>query len=380
MNRPDDFARETRASSEGDVAPGLSSFVTEASMPAAASTAESTPPALWEFPAEGSHSAVAATAATGAAIRKAAMYASVAAAVGVGIAAGTWGARALQRSRPVATQMAAAPIVNAPVVTPPVDAPAEPSAELIPSVELRPSIGAPVARVVANPPQAAAVSQAVPDDRQPRDAAASTPRGTSGGTSAAARAMPAPRPRTEPVQPAVAPMATMNPAVTLPPPEAAARGRDARCRCAARAEDSCCDRSSRTRSAAIGSGAVRAERDSAHSGPISKRLPASRRPGGAGCMAVCGCACTGQGIRHPLQPGTGVRDLPVRYRGTSCDCSMPRKRNLHSKGRRQGTKSRAASVDVPPAQGGRGVEDRERASAAVSRHAETNRRTNNPAQ
>ncbi len=220
MNRPDDFARETRASSEGDVAPGLSSFVTEASMPAAASTAESTPPALWEFPAEGSHSAVAATAATGAAIRKAAMYASVAAAVGVGIAAGTWGARALQRSRPVATQMAAAPIANAPVVTPPVDAPAEPSAELIPSVELRPSIGAPVARVVANPPQTAAVSQAVPDDRQPRDAAASTPRGTSGGASAAARAMPAPRPRTEPVQPAVAPMATMNPAVTLPPPEA----------------------------------------------------------------------------------------------------------------------------------------------------------------
>ena len=147
------------------------------------------------------------------------MYASVAAAIAVGIAAGTWGARALQRSRPVATQMAAAPIVNAPVATSPVDAPAEPSAELIPSVELRPSIGAPVARVVANPPQIAAASQAVPDDRQPRDAAASTPRGTSGGASAAARAVPAPRPRTEPVPPAVAPMAAMNPAVTLPPPE-----------------------------------------------------------------------------------------------------------------------------------------------------------------
>ena len=199
--------------------PGLSSFVTEASMPPAASTAESAPPAIWEFHAEGSHSAVAATGATGAAIRKAAMYASVAAAVAVGISAGTWGARALQRIRPVATQMAAAPIVNVPVVAPPVDARAEPSAELIPSVELRPSIGAPVARVVANPPRIAAVSQAVPDDRQPRDAAASTPRGTGGGASAATRAMPAPRPRTEPVQPAITPMATMNPAVTLPPPE-----------------------------------------------------------------------------------------------------------------------------------------------------------------
>ncbi len=112
MNRPDDFALETRASSEGDVAPGLSSFVTEASMPASASTAELTPPALWEFPAEGSHSVVAGTAATGAAIRKAAMYASVAVAVGVGIVAGTWGARALQRGRPAATQMAAAPIIE----------------------------------------------------------------------------------------------------------------------------------------------------------------------------------------------------------------------------------------------------------------------------
>ena len=220
MNRRNNLARETRASSDGDVEPGLSSFVTEASMPAAASTAESTQPALWEFPAERSHSAVAAMAATGAAIRKAVMYASVAAAVAVGIAAGTWGARALQRSRPVATQMAAAPIVNAKAVTPPVDAPAEPSAELIPSVELRPSVGAPVARVVANPPQIA-VPRAVPDDRQPRDAAASTPRGTSGGASAAARTVPAPRPRTEPDQPAVAPMATMNPAVTSPRPEAA---------------------------------------------------------------------------------------------------------------------------------------------------------------
>jgi hypothetical protein len=221
MSRTDDFARETRASSEGDVAPGLSLFVTEASMPAAASTAESAPPALWEFPAEGSHSVVAGTAATGAAIRKAAMYASVAVAVGIGSVVGTWGARALQRGRPVATQMAAPPIMNAPVVTPPVDALAERSAELIPSMELGPSIGAPVARVVANPPPiAAAVSQAVPDDRQPRAAAASTPRGTSGGASAAARTTPAPRPRTEPVQPAAAPMATMNPAVTLPSPEA----------------------------------------------------------------------------------------------------------------------------------------------------------------
>ena len=380
MNRPDDFARETRASSEGDVAPGLSSFVTEASMPASASTAELTPPALWEFPAEGSHSVVAGTAATGAAIRKAAMYASVAIAVGVGIVAGTWGARALQRGRPAATQMVAAPTTNAPVVTPRVDVPAEPSAELSPSVELRSSIGAPVARVVANPPQAAAVSQAVPDDRQPRDAAVSTPRGTSGGTSTAARAMPAPRPRTEPVPAGGGSDGDDESRRVVTASRSAARGRDARSRCAASAEDSCCDRSSRTRSPAVGSGAVRAERDSAHFGPISKRLPASRRPGGAGCMAVCGCACAGQGIRHALQPGIGVRDLPVRYRGTSCDRSMPRNRNLHSKGRRQGTKSRTASVDVPPAQGGRGVEDRERASEAVDRHAEANRRTNNPAQ
>ena len=220
MSRPDDFALETRASSEGDVAPGLSSFVTEASMPASAFTSEFAPPALWEFPAEGSDSVVAGTAATGGAIWKAAMYASVAVAVGVGIVAGTWGARALQRGRPVETQMAAAPILNAPVVTTPVDAPAEPSPELIPSVELPPSVGAPVARVIANPPRAAVVSQAVLDDRQPRDAAVSTPRGTSGGTSTAARAVTAPRSRTEPVPPTVAPMARMNPAVTLPPADA----------------------------------------------------------------------------------------------------------------------------------------------------------------
>ncbi len=218
MNRPDDFAGETRASSE--VAPGLSSFVTEASMPASAFAAELTPPALREFPAEGTYSVVASTAATGAAIRKAAMYASVAVAIGVGIVAGTWGARALQRARPAATEMAAAPIANAPVVAPPVDAPAAPPAELAPSGDLRPSIGEPRARAVAKPPQAAAVSQAVPDERRPRDAAVSTPRGTSGGTSTAARAMPAPQPRTEPVEPAVAPMATMNPAVSLPPPGA----------------------------------------------------------------------------------------------------------------------------------------------------------------
>ena len=222
MNRPDDFGLEPRASSEGDVARGLSSFVTEASMPASASTAKLTPAALWEFPAEGSHSVVAGTAATGAAIRKAAMYASVAIAVGVGIAAGTWGARALQRGRPAATQMVAAPTTNAPVVTARVDVPAEPSAELSPSVELR-SPGAPVApvaRVVANPPQAAAVSQTVPDDRQRRDVAVSTPRGTSGGTSTEAGAVPVPRPRTEEVPPAAAPTATMHPAVSLPPPEA----------------------------------------------------------------------------------------------------------------------------------------------------------------
>ena len=123
MNRQDGLARETRVSSEGAVAPALSSFVTEASMPVAASTAESKPPVLWEFPAEGSHSAVAAADATGAAIRKAAMYASVAAAVVFGIVAGTWGARELQRGRPVATQAAAAPIANAPVVTPPTPTP-----------------------------------------------------------------------------------------------------------------------------------------------------------------------------------------------------------------------------------------------------------------
>jgi len=216
MNRRDGLARENFTSSEGAVAPALSSFVTEASLPAPATAADSTQPVLWEFPAEGSRPADASPGAVRARIRKAGMYASVAAVVVVGVAAGTWGARALQRSRPVATQAAAAPIVNAPVIAPPVDeAPAEPSAAVIPSVELRPSTGAPVARVVANPPQVV-----VPDDRQARDAAASTPRGTSGGTLAAARTMPDPRPRTEPVPPAVPPMAAMNPAVMSPPPAA----------------------------------------------------------------------------------------------------------------------------------------------------------------
>ena len=204
MNRQDGLARETRASSEGDVAPGLSSFRDRSLDTGCSIRCGVKPrPHSGSFLLKDRGPPWLPRPRQRAAIRKAAMYASVAAAVAVGIAAGTWGARALQRSRPVATQMAAAPVVNTPVVTSPVDAPAEPSAELIPSVELRPSIGAPVARVVANPPQIAAASQAVPDDRQPRDAAASTPRGTSGGASAAARAVPAPRPRTEPVPPAV---------------------------------------------------------------------------------------------------------------------------------------------------------------------------------
>lgn len=220
MNRRDDFAPGTRASSEGAVAPALSSFVTEASMPAAASTAEPTKPVLWEFPVEGSRSAGTAAAAMREVTRKPAMYASMAAVIFFGIVAGTWGARALQRSRPTATQAAAAPVANVPIVVPAVNAPPELQTGLIPSVELRPSIGAPVARVVANPPQIADASRAVADDRQPRDSAASTPRGTSGGASNAARTTPGARPGTEPVPVAVAPMAAMNPAVTSAPPEA----------------------------------------------------------------------------------------------------------------------------------------------------------------
>jgi hypothetical protein len=190
-------------------------------MPAAASAGEPAKPVLWEFPAEGQRPARTAAAATHAATRKPAMYVSMAAVIFAGILGGTWGARELQRSRPAATHAAAAPVVNAPIVMPAVDEPPQLPTGLIPSVELRPSVGAPVARVVANPPKIAdAASRAIPDDRQPRDAASSTPRGTSGGALAAARTTPGPRPRTEPVPPPVAPMAAMNPAVTSTPPEA----------------------------------------------------------------------------------------------------------------------------------------------------------------
>ena len=221
MNRLDDLARHTRTSSEGAAAPALSSFVAEASLPAAVSAGEPAKPALWEFPAEGPHSAGTAAAVARTSTRHWAMYAATAAVIFGGILAGTWGARALQRSRPAATQAAAAPVVNAPVVGTPVDDPAKLPAALIPSVELRPFVGAPVARVVANPPRIAdAASRPVPDDRQTRDTAATTPRGTSGGASTAARLTPTTRPRTEPVPPPAAPMAAINPAVTSTPPQA----------------------------------------------------------------------------------------------------------------------------------------------------------------
>ena len=213
MNHGEALAREPRAPSKKDAAPALSSFVTEASMPAESSASEPSKHVLWEFPEE-SKKAFRNSGKSPAIRRPAvAMYFAFAAAVIVAVLAGVWWRGSLPVTEPASVTAAVPPAV----VTPPVDMSQERRLDTISSVELGPFIGPPLARVVANAPRmAASLPQPVPDDRQPTGRQASLPRGTSGGAAAAATPTLVPRPRTETAPSALAaPIAPATPAASL---------------------------------------------------------------------------------------------------------------------------------------------------------------------
>jgi hypothetical protein len=212
MNHAQASGRKPSAPSKNDAAPGLSAFVTEASITDAFSASAPPDPVLWEFPEE---SATVTERGGTPAIRKSASaparYVAFAAAVVVAIAAGVWWRGAAPTAQPAASASVAARAV---------DTPRERQLDTISSVELGPFVGTPVRRVVANAPRIAAdLPQAVPDDRQPTGRAASLPRGTSGGGAAAPSVTlaPAPRPSTAPSAP-VSPVTPMAQTASLAPP------------------------------------------------------------------------------------------------------------------------------------------------------------------
>jgi hypothetical protein len=236
MNYRDHPASE----SNDDVAGDLALFVSEATIAGPSFELEQPRDPLWDFPEEGPRSA-----ATPPAVRKpsiygpsrrsdmamgakAGTYGSLLAAVLIAAIAGAWWGRLIPGSRPIASAESTQPVGIAPVMKPREDASHLP-AELMASVELRPSTRPPVASIVPtvaiedtdrieNPrPKPVALSGAAPELRQPPQRAASMARGTSGG--AASRPMPTlgPRTLTEPIP--AAPMVAANSPVRSPAPK-----------------------------------------------------------------------------------------------------------------------------------------------------------------
>ena len=223
----------SRTSSAGgvvpEVAPDLGSFVSEASLPQTASTSETPRHPLWQFPEERT---VISTSRTFPAVRRVAIYASLAAAVLVAAIAGVWWGGSLPWSRPAETGTIAQAVETPPVAVaePPADRPRDLPAELVASVKVQPSTRPPVAnvfstvapvaidRIESTPPKPVALSTAVLEQRQSQERAMAA-RGTSGGAFAPLVPRPAPRPPAAPLP--VAPTVEATPAVRLPVAEPA---------------------------------------------------------------------------------------------------------------------------------------------------------------
>jgi hypothetical protein len=205
----------------------LASFVSEASIATPLELEQPKHP-LWDFPEESLASAAAVASALP--IRKSsnyAPYASFAAGILIAVIAGAWWGELIPGNRPVATAAPPQPLVIAPAMEPRADASGLLAAQLVASVELRPSTRLPVATIVPNIaredaagiesplPKSVALSGNAEELRQPLERRASLARGTSGGAPPALL----PRPSTEPVP--TAPMAAVaNAAVRSPAPEA----------------------------------------------------------------------------------------------------------------------------------------------------------------
>jgi hypothetical protein len=221
MNYRDRIATQSDDEGAGD----LASFVSE---DAIAGTFELEQPedALWQFPEEGSPSAAATPSET--ARRKPSIYACASLVAAIFVGAIVWWGGLIPRSRPVVTGAIAEAVVMEPV-KPPTDVSSLSQAQLIPSLEVRPSARPPMASIVPTvaretagrltspPPKLVALSGAAPERRRPLAPATSMARGTSGGAPEAPIRTLGSRTATDPVT--TAPMVVANPAVRSPAPE-----------------------------------------------------------------------------------------------------------------------------------------------------------------
>ena len=211
----------------------LASFISEAAIGETPLDSEQPRPPLWDFPSEALPSAAAAANVPPAGRQSNyASYASLVAAILIAAIAGAWWGALIPGNRPVATAATPPkPIPITPVTNPGPDTSSQLAAQLLASVELRPSPRLPVASIVPSvasedaariespPPKSVALSASVAERRQPLERATSLARGTSGGAPTAPPPALGPRPSAEPVPPA--PMAAVANAPVRPPtPEA----------------------------------------------------------------------------------------------------------------------------------------------------------------
>ncbi len=236
--------RDRIAAQSDDDGPVLSSFVSEASLPA---SLESNDPAdvLCEFPEERSLSIAPVQANPARAKKKndAAAWtppalAPLAAAMFAAVIAGAWWGGLIPRDRPLVINAPLPAIAKASAVKPTADASSDPPAQLVASMEVRPSTWPPVANIVptvayddtTSTPKPVALSGAEPQRRQPPERALSMARGTSGAAMApnlGSRPSPEPLPTPPMVVansavrsavPAELPPAIETPPATPPPP------------------------------------------------------------------------------------------------------------------------------------------------------------------
>jgi hypothetical protein len=139
------------------------------------------------------------------------------------VIAGAWWGGLIPRDRPLVINAPLPAIARAPAVKPPADASSYPPAQLVASMEVRPSTWPPVASIVPTvahedttpTPKPVALSGAEPQRRRPPERALSRARGTSGAATARMQNLGS-RPSTEPLP--TPPMVVANSAVRSPAP------------------------------------------------------------------------------------------------------------------------------------------------------------------
>ena len=223
--------RDRIATQSDDDVPVLESFISEASIPVSLESNDAGD-VLSEFPDERSLSAAPVKAnpakahnKNDAATWKLPVLAPLAAAMFAAVIAGAWWGGLIPRDRPVVTDAPLPAIARAPAVKPPAEASSHPPAQLVASMEVRPSTWPPVASIVptvahddtTSTAKPVALSGTEPQRRQPSERAPSRARGTSG---AFAAPMPrlTPRPSDEPIPAAPAVVANLAPRSTAPEP------------------------------------------------------------------------------------------------------------------------------------------------------------------